>query len=587
MKQHTAVLTGIFGILLVFGFIFAGCTNPTNDEGDNNNPNTPPINENITVYMQKPSGWSSLYAYVWDDSGKEYTASAPGTELTETSNGFYSYQAQSAEYGYINVRFTDGGYNSTLDILGIDKDTWYKDAEIYSAISQTVVQSSDSSSFTTPQFTASEKTDSTITLTWGPIPGVDGYILYDEWIEFDDYEEEIPGSEYWHFQKAFSPDERSILDDNYGEYLDPETIYTWKLVAVKYKDGANLSGLDSLDPDYITEDDYSQYYTVVYNFGPLEVETNESSLPAPANLRVTSTGATSVELAWDAVPNAGYYMVWWYDDDSDEWLYIEEAYDNQYIDSDEEFIFPGSSYTYLVVAHNERTYSNDSNEVTAYTTYDYSAPMNNSANVSDIVRAVSSTTPSAPSYVSAGPNPYAANQINVNWYPVSGAQKYEVGLFNSSPGASTTPISGTLKTISGTFYSTVYYTYTSVPTSKGAYYIGVRAVNGSKKSPWKAYSYSVPVFPKISIQSSTATTSGNYKKFTIKMNASWKSGASYQYVVRYEGYDSKLGRITGSATGSPFTSNTITFNAPKGPKYTVYITPKAGGVNSSTLTVTK
>jgi hypothetical protein len=97
-------MTGMFSILLAFGLVFVGCNDSTNDDGNGNDtPNNPPVNlsKNITVYMEKPAGWSQLYAYVWDDSGKEFTAATPGTALTTASSGFYSYQAQSAEYGYV------------------------------------------------------------------------------------------------------------------------------------------------------------------------------------------------------------------------------------------------------------------------------------------------------------------------------------------------------------------------------------------------------------------------------------------------------------------------------------------------------
>jgi hypothetical protein len=573
-------MTGMFSIVLAFGLVFVGCDNPANDDGNGNNTPNNPVNppKNITVYIEKPASWSQLYAYVWDDSGKEFTATTPGTALTTTSNGFYSYQAQSAEYGYVNVRFSDGGSGQTLDILGVDADTYYQSAGSYAGDSSKILlRASNTATIVTPQFKAQEKTDSTITLAWDPIPGIDGYILYDEFVEFDDNDEEIPDSEYWHFQKAFVPSERNLLDDNYGEYLDPESIYTWKLIAIKYNDNANLSGLDSLDPDYITEDDYSAYYTVVYNFGELEVETEESSLSAPTNLRVTNTGATSVELAWNDVPDADYYMVWWYDDDADEWLYIEEAYDNQYIDSDEEFIFPDSSYKYLVVAHNKKTYSNDSNEITAYTTSGYSPSVYSAAYSSDIVRAV--VTPSAPYYVGASANPFAANQISTNWIAVSGVTKYEVGLFTSKSGS---PKSGTTKTVSGSFSGTVNYTYTSVPASPGVYYVGVRSVNGSQKSNWSFSSSSASPFPKVSIQSSTSKISGNYKTITIKMNASWKTGASYSYRVTLtdpKGYGGYSYNTTVNNT------NTITIsNVPKGPKYTVTIQPYTGGVYGNMLT---
>jgi hypothetical protein len=128
--KNKAILTGIISILLVFGLFLTGCPNPADDSGTGNSINPPPPKD-ITVHLEKPAVWPRVYAYVWDDSGKEYTDANPGTLLTQ-SGGFYSYKAQSAEYGYINVRFTDGGSQSTLDILGVDTDTWYKGAQVFS-----------------------------------------------------------------------------------------------------------------------------------------------------------------------------------------------------------------------------------------------------------------------------------------------------------------------------------------------------------------------------------------------------------------------------------------------------------------------
>jgi hypothetical protein len=608
MKKRT-VFTGILSLALVFGMLlFVGCpaeddggnntggdntsgdntggdntgggntggdnTGGDNTGGDNTGGNT--TSKNITVYMEKPADWSQLYAYVWDDSGKEFTAATPGTALTTASSGFYSYQAQSVEYGYVNVRFNDGGSNTTLDILGVDADTYYKSAGAYSGdSSQVLVRSSNTATITTPQFKTKEKTDSTITLTWDTVPGIDGYVLYDEFFKFDDNDKQIPGSEFWHFQRWFVPGEREFLDDNYGQYLDPDYSFKWKLVAVKYKDNADLSGLDSIAPDYLSESDYSPYYTVVHNFGELEVKTLESSLPAPTNLQVVATGSTSVELTWNKVPSAEYYMVCWYDDEADEWLYIEEAYDNQYIDADEEFIFPDSSYKYLVVAHSEKTYSKDSNEITAYTKPAGSASIVRSA--SDISRAVAVNAP--PSSVVAEADSSAAKQIYVGWNSVNGVDKYEIGLF-TSPSASSLVKSST-KTAS----KTLNYTYKSVPVTYGAYYIGVRA-DGNSKNDWKFTSYAVSAFPTISIKSAIfSSPKSGFKTLTIKMNATWKADASYTYNATLIDATNK------AAGGIPVIDKdkgTITIsNVPSGPKYTLTVIPSTGGIYGKALTKAK
>jgi hypothetical protein len=511
-----------------------------------------------------------VYAYVWDDSGKEYSESSPGTLLTTQSGGFYSYEAQSPEYGYVHVRFNDGTDQSTLDILGVDKNTYYQSSGTYSGDSSKVlVRSSTTSSISVPKFKATEITDSTVTLAWDPIPGIDVYILYDEFIEFDDNDEEIPNSEYWHFQKALMPSEVSLYDDNYGQYLDPESVYTWKLKAIKYKDNADLSSLDALDPDDISEEDYSPYYTVVYDFGELEVETKESSLPAPTGLRVTNTGPTSVEVAWNEVPGADYYMVWWWNDGSDgreqNWYYIEAAYDNKYLDGDEEFIFPNSTYKYYVVAHNERTYSKDSNEVSAQTP---AASQSYTGTILDIARAAAAK-PAAPSYISATPNLVAAKQMVVSWPIVPGALKYEVWLTKTS--TATTSVKKQI--VSGSNQ----YTFTSIPTTQSAYYVKVRAINNNGKwSDWTTTSSPIPVFPEISVKKATSKVSGAYKNVTVTMNASWKSGVSYGYNVTFRD-------PLGNTYSANSTTNTITQSLPKGPKYTAYITPYTGSYTQNRM----
>jgi hypothetical protein len=92
------------------------------------------------------------------------------------------------------------------------------------------------------------------------------------------------------------------------------------------------------------------------------------------------------------------------------------------------------------------------------------------------------------------------------------------------------------------------------------------------------------LFFSLKLQSATSKTSGNYKTITIKMNAGWKTGADYSYEVKltapkgYGGY---------SYTTTVNNTNTITIpNVPKGPKYTVTVRPKAGGIYGNTLTKT-
>ena len=547
----------VVATLLVFGLWLAGCSNPA---GDNSTDTPPKLATAVTVYMQKPSDWQELHAYVWDDSGKEYNGSGSGNLLTDLSNGFYSFHVESAEYGYINVRFNNGSSKSALDVLGVNTDTYFQGAGPFPGdTSRILLRQSSTSTISAPVFKASEITDSTVTLTWDPVPGIDVYILYDEFVIYDDDDNIIPNSEYWHFMGALSSTDRSFYDDNYGEYLEPEFPYKWKLVAVKYKENADMSALASIAPEDLSEDMYAPFYTVVHNFGELKVTTKESSLPAPTGLRVVNTTSTSVELAWNAVSDADYYMVWWEDPEDEEWYYIEEAYDTRYMDDNEEFIKPGSSYRYCVVAHNTRTYSKDSNIVTATTKPATTASISAFGDLKDISRAAAA--PNNPAWVRAATNHKASNQIVIEWGLAPGVTKYEVALFASA--SSATPISGTKKTVSSTYSSVM-----SVPTTYGAVYVGVKSLNNPN---WVKYSNSVSAFPTISMKSAKAAPSGSTKTLTINMTATWKSGVSYKYWVDVQGSD-------GYRNGFWAYTNTITHTVSKTPKYTVTVTPYVGGV---------
>jgi hypothetical protein len=563
---------GILSLALVFGMLlFVGCpedggnnTGGENPSGENPAGETPsgdnPAGEtpggdttgkNITVSLKKPASWSQVYAYVWDDNGNEYTQANSGTQLSESS-GFYSYKA-STQYGYVNARFTDGASNSTMDILDVEADTYYQAAS-YSSGSTLLLNESSNGTFTTttPQFKASEVTDSTVTLTWTPIPEADGYVLYDEFVEFDDNDEEKPGSEYWHFQKALSQDDTSLYDDNYGAYLEPEMTYTWKLVAVKYKENASYTAIGAMDPDDVNEAVYAPLYTVVYDFGKLEVETKTSSLSTPTGLTVVSTGATNVKLKWNAVSGADYYMVWWRDNngDDDEWYYIEEAYTNEYEDIDEEFIEPASSYSYLIVAHNERTYSNDSTEVTAQTS---SSVASNLANRS-IARAANA--PTVPQSVNALPTT-TAESFSVSWQSQGTGIGYYVGISKTATG---TPVwtSVKLPNASKTFTSADVKKIVKALGGQLDFYVRVYAFSTSKSSVKTDWSTGVPcvVFPTGMGFASSLVKSTKNKTVGFTMKNVWtgklQTGEwTYGYDITYTDTNTnKTGEAKNTYTGT-------------------------------------
>ncbi|MDR3170955.1 MAG: starch-binding protein [Treponema sp.] len=593
MKNKT-FFTGILSLALVFGMLlFVGC--PTEDDGGNNtggdnpggeNPGGNTTGTNITLYMAKPASWSNLYAYVWDDSGKEFTATTPGTALTTQSNGFYSYQAQSAEYGYVNVRFSDGGSNATLDILDVEADTYYKSAGTLSGNSSKVkLVAGSTGSFTTPALSGTPAS-TTITLNWGFIPDADAYVMYDEFVEFDDDDEEIPDSEYWHFQKVLPREQTSFLDNNYGEYLEANCTYAWKLVAVKWNDNFDFSSVLDMEDDDLAVEEFSKNYTVLHDFGELEVTTTEGTLPAPQGLQILTEelAPTSVALMWNPVEEAEYYMVWWWNDGSDGrdegWYYIEAAFDTQYVDADEEFIFPNSTHKYKVEARCDDKgegplYGRYSNDISVTTP---SAPAGNIVNTGGplyaTVQKPQIPTPAAPTVTSKASGKVTVTMSNLG----TKSRKFEVLQIIGGGANVLGTISGSkatqTKDVSVTAGANVYIAVREVPygTTSSYLYKTSSYIASSASSSMPVFS-----FPKLNVSGKLASTSGTGKNTvkTVKVTVTgWPSGAAYhEYVVK-----ASTGTINGTWSGDTYTGTIKTSS-----KITITVTPYVGGKPGTAL----
>jgi hypothetical protein len=569
-----AAAPGLIVLALVFGAALAGC----DSGGEESPPNNPPdIAKNITVYMEKPSGWDTLYAYVWDDNGSVYTAGSPGAVMNEAGDGFFSYSVK-AEYGYINVKFSGGNGNTTADILGVDSDTYYQTR--FSGQNGVVYlnAAASPSDFASPSIRASEVTDSTVTLEWTAIPEADGYVLYDEWSEYDDDDEIIEGTEWWHFQKLLSKDETSLYDDNYGEYLLPEKTYTWRVVAVQFKPDADFSEIEEMDEDDIDEDVYSQTYTAIYDFGKFEQRTQESSLAAPT-LTASTAGATSIRLDWNAIEGADYYEVYWkYEGDNEdiypdnEWHYVADAETNFFVDEDEAFIYPLTEYSYSVAAVNERVLSKDSNEVTVTTPAD--SPANALRSIAPPLRAV---TPQKPSRPSAEPILSAANQAQVTWTLQGSGISYYVGVFANS--SSTTPVWTSPKQTKGSLVLK-HKDFSGKLSGKLDFYVKVQAfasTNSANKSAWSD-AVLTTVFPdgfgktKITPNSSSKTLQITLKDvFAGKFSGNW----DYGYKVTYTDIDKNKNSVEKKVSMTKSYATTLT-NVPATSKYQVSIVPYIG-----------
>jgi hypothetical protein len=595
MKKYSAIIAGILSLMLVFGLALTGCDTGGEDgsgynNGDNNG--TGANAKSITVNMQKPSNWPQLYVYAWDDSGTEYTGAEPGTELTASSGGFYSYNVPSAEYGYINVRYSDGGSKSTFDIQGVESNTYFTSAGVYTGDSSKIrLAASSTSSFPSSTFTGIPTT-TTVTLNWSLIPDADAYVLYDEITSWWDEDTEDTSDDwertYWHIQKALPREQTSLLDDNYGEYLEADTTYAWKLMAVKWNENADFTGIagklgEVLERDEISELDeqkFSSNYTVIHDFGELTVKTLEGTLPAPGGLQILQEelAPTSVALQWNPVAEADYYMVWWWNNGSDgrdaDWYYIEAAFDTSYVDADEEFISPNSTYKYRVEARADDhgdgpLYGKWSNEVTV-TTPPEPAPSLASGGDSSVFRAAAASKQPIPAPSSPTLSVSSKGVVTVS---VTGSssknRKFEIYQYGGGPGNFLVTVSGKKATLTKEIKnlpagSSVSVMAKEVPGGSGSsYQYSTASYTASTSFSMPSNSVSVP--PKleafITLKGTTGTGKNTVKFFTITVTG-WPSygAASHSYTIKASGTVQPSGSWNGDTfTGTIKTSSKVDF----------------------------
>ena len=249
-----------------------------------------------------------------------------------------------------------------------------------------------------------------------------------------------------------------------------------------------------------------------------------ANLGAPANVRATAGNAT-VTVTWDAVEGADGYKVVRSAASlapvSEECGGTSKTFTN---------LTNGVEYTFAVYAGVNGEYSTASNQVTA-TPYYLAAPSGVSVSKSN-------------------------NELVVTWVGVTGADKYEIQVFEA----------GTNGQVGGTYTSTgTRYTVSGVERNK-SYYAKVRSVmnvNGAEqKSAWTSSSSSVGGGS--SSEGSIFNLRGSYNASTGNTTLTWNpiNGASY-YVIEYiVPNDSRTYTYTSNST-------TATSSCPLGTQYRV------------------
>ena len=249
-----------------------------------------------------------------------------------------------------------------------------------------------------------------------------------------------------------------------------------------------------------------------------------ASLGAPANVRATAGNAT-VTVTWDAVEGADGYKVVRSAASlapvSEECGGTSKTFTN---------LTNGVEYTFAVYAGVNGEYSTASNQVTA-TPYYLAAPSGVSVSKSN-------------------------NELVVTWVGVTGADKYEIQVFEA----------GTNGQVGGTYTSSgTRYTVSGVERNK-SYYAKVRSVmnvNGTEqRSAWTSSSSSVGGGS--SSEGSIFNLRGSYNRVTGNTTLTWNpiNGATY-YVIEYiVPNDSRTYTYTSNST-------TATSSCPLGTQYRV------------------
>ena len=87
----------------------------------------PTPDESITVRLdpQSCSSWSSVYLYAWDNNQQQPAGGWPGTKVSKDNDGWWSYTFDS-KLTNVNIIWTNGSSNQTVDITGVTVSTCYK-----------------------------------------------------------------------------------------------------------------------------------------------------------------------------------------------------------------------------------------------------------------------------------------------------------------------------------------------------------------------------------------------------------------------------------------------------------------------------
>jgi fibronectin type 3 domain-containing protein len=241
-------------------------------------------------------------------------------------------------------------------------------------------------------------------------------------------------------------------------------------------------------------------------------------LDPPLHVHAVALSVTSVKITWDPVAGATGYTVYWSEDNID-FYWIDTVTGLFFIDDDEEFIYPDSTYYYAVTS----TGSNESE-----------------SELSEIVPVHTptiTTVPAAPLDITA--TALSSSIIKVEWPLVSNAQSYDIYRSTSS--------SGTYNKIGST--TGTVYTNTGLPSST-PYYYKVIAINDIGPSSLSSYAAAMTHSPPVSVPSAPTILDITLTSNDAGLRISWDAvpGAStynvYRGNAKYGSYTTKIASNT-------------------------------------------
>jgi fibronectin type 3 domain-containing protein len=554
--KHKLVVSGILGVMLIFGMVlWNGCSIDDDDKGGK----APSVPTNVTASAQSSSSirvsWNSVLG-----------AASYNVYRSSSESGIYTRVGSPS-----GISYTDSGLSpNTTYYYYVRSQNSVGESDFSSYASATTSSSSGSGSAPTG-VTATAQSSSSIMVSWYSVSGAASYNVY--------------RSASW--SGTYSPVATSLTGTSYiNSGLSPNTTWYYQVKA------QNSAGVES---------NFSSYASATTSSS-----SGSGTAPsAPTGVTATAQSSSSIMVSWYSVSGAASYNVYRSTSPSGIYPLVGSPSGTSYTDTG---LSPNTTYYYQVKAQNsagvESNFSSyvsattssaditatvqssssimvswksvsgarfyylfrstspyggfqylnttGSNEISytdtglsPNTTYYYAVKSVNSAGVeSDFSSYASATTssppPSPPANITA--TAQSSSSIRVSWYSVSGVANYNVY-------RSTSP-SGTYSLVAASLTGTSYTDTGLSPNT--TYYYAVKSVNSAGvESDFSSYTYATTSSPPPSPPANITATVQSSSSITV----SWYSvsGAATYSVYRSSSESGTYSLVVVSWTGTSYT----------------------------------